>query len=100
MSPLPPVPGFVSTPHLTPPTKKIVRASQEFEAVLLNTLLGSLEQSFSAMPGKKLETGSDHYHYLGMQTLASSLAAGGGLGIADRIVRSLRMSEDSGTHAT
>jgi len=100
MSPVSPLPSSISAPHLTPPTQKIVRAAQEFEAVLLNTLLGSLEQSFSAMPGKMIGAGSDHYHYLGMQTLASSLAAGGGLGIADRIVRSLRMSEGSGTHAT
>jgi Rod binding domain-containing protein len=64
--------------------------------VLLNTLLGSLEQSFSAMPGKKIESGSDHYHYLGMQTLASSLAAGGGVGIAKLIVRSLERSEPAG----
>ena len=32
---------------------RVVHAARQFEAVLLNTLLGSLEHSFSALPGRK-----------------------------------------------
>jgi Rod binding domain-containing protein len=70
-------------------TRRVLHAAHEFEAVLLNTLLGSLEHSFASLPGKDPETGSDNYQYLGMQALASSLAARGGVGIASMIVRSL-----------
>jgi len=70
-------------------TPKILRAGREFEAVLLNSLFGSLEHSFSSLPGSQHEPSSDNYHSLGMQALATSVAAHGGLGIADMIVRSL-----------
>lgn len=69
--------------------RKVIHAAREFEGVLLNTMLGPLEQVFSSLPGKTPDSESDNYHYLGMQALASSLAAGGGLGIADLIIRTL-----------
>jgi Rod binding domain-containing protein len=74
---------------------KLVRAAHQFEAVLLNSLLGSLEHSFTSLAGKETEAGSDTYRSLGLQTLASSLAAKGGLGIADLIVRKLREASGS-----
>jgi Rod binding domain-containing protein len=75
---------------------RVLHAAHEFEAVLLNTLLGSLEHSFASLPGKDPEAGSDNYHYLGMQALASSLAARGGVGIASMIVHSLLRPEGQG----
>jgi Rod binding domain-containing protein len=69
--------------------RKVIHAAREFEAVLLNTMLGPLEQTFSALPGKKPDSESDNYHYLGMQALSSGLANNGGLGIADLITQSL-----------
>ncbi len=38
---------------------------------------------------KKRDAVSDNYHSLGMQALTSTLAAKGGVGIADMIVKSL-----------
>jgi Rod binding domain-containing protein len=76
--------------------RRVLRAAHEFEAVLLNTLLGSLEHSFASLPGKDPEAGSDNYQYLGMQALASSLAARGGVGIASMIARSLLHSQGQG----
>jgi Rod binding domain-containing protein len=58
--------------------------------------LGSLEHSFSSLPGKDSEAGSDNYQYLGMQALASSLAARGGVGIASMIAGSLLHRGSSG----
>lgn len=80
-------------------TRKVIKAAREFEAVLLNTLLGPLEHTFSSLPGKDTDVESDNYQSLGMQTLASSLAAKGGLGIADVIVKSLSRRADAGTPA-
>jgi Rod binding domain-containing protein len=76
-----------SSPRLSP--SRAQRAAQQFEAVLLNSLFGSLEHSFSNLPGSQSSPESDNYHALGIEALAASVAASGGLGIADRIVRSL-----------
>jgi Rod binding domain-containing protein len=87
-------------PDAIPPTseksdpQKLIHAARQFEAVLLNQLLGSLEHTFSTLGEKKTETGSDHYHFLGVQALASSIAAKGGIGIAEMIVRNLRQREN------
>jgi len=72
---------------------KMVRAAQQFEAVLLNSLLGSLQHSFSSLGGKKTDGESTNYDYVGMQALSSALAARGGIGIASRIVASMRQHE-------
>ena len=76
--------------------KRVGSAARQFEAVLLNSLLGSLEHSFSALPGKKPDSVADNYHAMGMQALASSLAAGGGVGIASMIVRNLLHKKGDG----
>jgi Rod binding domain-containing protein len=68
---------------------RVIHAARQFEAVLLNTLLGSLEHSFSALPGKKPDSIADNYHSMGMQALAATLADRGGVGIANMIVRNL-----------
>jgi len=72
---------------------RVTRAARQFEAVLLNSLLGSLEHSFSALPGKKPDSIADNYHSMGIQALTSTLAARGGVGIANMIVRNLLHSK-------
>jgi Rod binding domain-containing protein len=76
--------------------QRVMRAAHQFEAVLLNSLLGSLEHSFSALPGKKSDSIADNYHAMGMQALASSLAASGGLGIANMIAHNLLYTKGQG----
>jgi Rod binding domain-containing protein len=68
--------------------QRLARAAHEFESVLLNQLLGSLEHSFSTLSQKKSEA-EDHYHFLGVQALTSHIASNGGIGIAEMIVHSL-----------
>lgn len=68
---------------------KLLHAAQQFEALLLNDLLGPVEKAFSSIPGKQDETGSDNYQYLATQALAAHIAAGGGIGIAAKIVHNL-----------
>jgi Rod binding domain-containing protein len=77
--------GAPATEH----ARKIAKAARDFEAVLLNTLLGPLEKTFSSLPGKETNAVSDDYQSMGMQALASGLAARGGVGIAAMIVKSL-----------
>jgi Rod binding domain-containing protein len=76
--------------------KRVVHAARQFEAVLLNQLLGSLEHSFSALPGKKPDSIGDNYHAMGMQALASTLAASGGVVVASMIVRNLLHAKGQG----
>ncbi len=76
--------------------KRVVHAARQFEAVLLNQVLGSLEQTFSSVPGKKPDSIGDNYHAMGMQALAATLAAGGGVGIASMIVRNLLHAKGQG----
>jgi Rod binding domain-containing protein len=79
--------------------QRVTHAARQFEAVLLNSLLGSLEHSFSALPGKKADSIADNYHAMGMQALASSLAASGGLGIANMIERNLLHTKGQGLNS-
>jgi peptidoglycan hydrolase FlgJ len=72
---------------------KLVPAARQFEAVLLNQLFGSLEHSFSTLGNDKPGDEGDQYRYLGVQALASSIASGGGIGIAAMIIRSLGQRE-------
>lgn len=80
-----PVPSAPAAEH----ARKIAKAAHEFEAVLLNTLLGPLERTFASLPGKKTDAESDNYQSLGTQALSSSLTAKGGFGIAEMIIKSL-----------
>lgn len=76
---------------------RVAHAARQFEGVLLNSLLGSLEHSFSALPGKKPDSIADNYHSMGMQALASALADRGGVGIASMIVRNLLRTKGQGS---
>jgi Rod binding domain-containing protein len=72
---------------------KIKDVAHQFEAVLLTSLLGPLQKSFSSLPGANSEAGSGEYQSLETQALASGLAAAGGLGIANMIVHNLLMNK-------
>lgn len=76
------------------------KAAHEFEAQLIGTVLESLEKTFASLPGQEAIAGQDDYNYLGTQALASSLAAGGGFGIAKMILEHLEGSKTAhqGTH--
>ena len=83
-------PGNSTAPADGTHSAKMVRAAHQFEAVLLNSLLGSLQHSFSSLGGQKSDGESTNYDYVGMQALSSALAARGGIGIAERILASMR----------
>jgi Rod binding domain-containing protein len=75
------------------------KAAQDFEAMLIGSLLRSLERTFSAAPGENKPAGSDDYQYLGTEALAGAVAAGGGLGLARDVVGKLLKTQPlSGGH--
>lgn len=65
------------------------KAAREFEAQLIGTVLESMEKTFAVLPGQDAIAGQDDYNYLGTQALASTMAAGGGFGIAHLIAQHL-----------
>ncbi len=75
---------------------KVEKAAQDFEAVLLGSLLETVEKTFSGF-GEDSCPGSGDYSYMGVQALAAEMAAHGGIGIGRMIVRQLERSKVSGT---
>ena len=72
---------------------KIKQAGAQFEAVLLNSVFGSLEQTFSRLPGTHQDTTSKSYDSLAMQALTSGLAQSGGIGLGRLIAEKLMQSQ-------
>jgi len=68
---------------------KIKRAGTQFEAILLNNVLGDLERAFTTLPGKKANDSAQAYSGFAMQALASVLADKGATGIGGLIERAL-----------
>src|SRR5271168_2713782 len=63
---------------------KIEKGSKQFEAMLLSSWLQQAEKSFATVPGADDDedaAGREQMMSLGVQSLAESLAAGGGIGI-------------------
>jgi Rod binding domain-containing protein len=72
--------------------KKLRKAAQEFESILISQLLGDFKSGFSSLTGDAPLAGSDTLNSLAIQSLSSALAARGGLGIGNMLVRQLEPS--------
>ena len=68
---------------------KIRRAGAQFEAILLNKVLGDLEHAFTDLPGKKEDHSTQVYSGFAMQALASGLADAGGIGLGRMVGKAL-----------
>jgi Rod binding domain-containing protein len=64
------------------------KAARDFEAMLLTPVLESLQKTFSGDKDRKTPGASD-YRALGAQALAQAIAARGGIGIAQLVLRHL-----------
>jgi len=76
---------------------KIEKGAKEFEAVLVGSWLQQAEQSFATIPGADeddQDVGRDSMMSLGVQTLATSLAASGGIGIGKMIAKAMHAAAD------
>lgn len=75
---------------------KIEKGAKDFEAILVGNWLQQAEQSFATVPGadQDQDPGRDQMMSLGVQTLATSMTASGGLGIAKMIAKAMHANAD------
>jgi Rod binding domain-containing protein len=76
---------------------KIEKGAKEFEAMLLTTWLQQAEQSLATVPGAEDdedEAGREQMISLGVQSVATSLAATGGIGIGKMIAQAMHSMAD------
>jgi flagellar protein FlgJ len=64
------------------------RAAQEFEAIFLRKMLASMEKS-SKVEGASLSGGADAYSSMVVGALADAIAAAGGIGLGESVLRSV-----------
>jgi Rod binding domain-containing protein len=70
---------------------KIEKGSTEFEAILVGSWLQQAEQSFATVPGADddQDPGGEQMMSLGVQQLATAMAAHGGIGIGKMIAKAM-----------
>ena len=73
---------------------KLRKSAQEFEAILLQSWLEKMNQSFVGS-SESQDAAHDTVSSLGTQAIASALAARGGIGIARMLLRQLQPKEDA-----
>jgi len=75
---------------------KIEKGSREFEAILMGSWLKQAEESFATVPGadEDDDPGKGQMMSLGVQQLATSLAASGGIGIGKMIAKAMHANAD------
>jgi Rod binding domain-containing protein len=83
-------------------TAKIDKGSKEFEAVLVGSWLQQAEQSFATVPGADdgEDVGRGSMMSLGVQTLATSMAASGGIGIGKMVAKAMHAAADKAAGQT
>jgi len=74
--------------------KKIEKGAKE--AILVGSWLQQAEQSFATLPGAEdsQDPGRDSMMSLGVQTLSTSMAASGGIGIAKMVAKAMHAAAD------
>lgn len=80
----------------TPAHKKLRKAAEEFEGILISQLLGEFKVGLSSLSGDSPLAGSDTLNSLAIQTLSGALARSGGLGIGQMLVHQLEPSLNRG----
>lgn len=80
---------------------KIAKGAREFEAMLLASWMQQAEQSMATVPGTEDDedtAGREQMTSLGVQSVASSLAASGGIGIGRMIAHAMQTMADKSSH--
>ncbi len=78
----------------TPQTAE-VKAAQEFEQIFVRKMLSSLEKTGRMGEKSSISGGSDVYSSMVVDALSNSIAASGGIGLADMVVRSIQTRKPS-----
>jgi Rod binding domain-containing protein len=69
--------------------KRLRKAAQEFESILISQLLGKFDMGFSPLAGDSPTAGSETLNSLAVQTLSGAMASRGGFGIGKMLVHQL-----------
>jgi Rod binding domain-containing protein len=72
--------------------RKLRKAAQDFEGILISELWDQLQMGFSSLPGSTPMAGSETLNSLAIQALSTALARRGGLGIGEMLVHHLEPS--------
>jgi len=72
--------------------RKLCKAAQDFEGMLISQLLGDFTSGFSALSGDAPLAGSETLNSLAVQTLSTAMAVRGGFGIGKMLVHQLEPS--------
>jgi len=72
------------------------KAARDFEAMLLTPVLDSLQKTFAGDSEDAKMPGASDYRLMATQALAQSIAARGGIGIGQLILRHLQPPKVSG----
>ncbi|HMD83748.1 MAG TPA: hypothetical protein VKO18_03480 [Terriglobia bacterium] len=80
----------------TPAHKKLRKAAEEFEGILISQLMGDFKMGFSALGGETPMAGSDSLNSLAVQMLSGAMARRGGFGIGKMLVEQLEPSLNRG----
>jgi Rod binding domain-containing protein len=86
----------LNSPRSATDAAKIEKGAKEFEAVLVGSWLQQAEQSFATVPGadEDEDAGRSQMMSLGVQSLATSLAATGGIGIGKMIAKAMHATAE------
>jgi Rod binding domain-containing protein len=91
---------FIPPPDAKLPDAKTAvkneKAARDFEAMLLTPVLDSLQKTFAGDSKDAKTPGASDYRQMGSQALAQAIAARGGIGIAQLILRHLQPPKVSG----
>jgi Rod binding domain-containing protein len=74
---------------------KIRKYAREFEADLLAKVYDGMQRSLGAVPGEEEDPGADTLMDMGIHALTAGIVAGGGLGIANLLIRRLIPQQDT-----
>ena len=69
--------------------RKLTKAAQEFEGMLISQLMGGFQSGLASVGGSVGMAGAEGLNSLATQALSTALAKGGGLGIANMVMRQL-----------
>lgn len=82
---------------------KIEKSAKDFESILLGNWLQQAEDSFAKLPGgddsEDEDAGGDQLQGIAMQSLGSSMAGSGGIGIARMISTQLHREDAASANA-
>ncbi len=88
MNPVSVISSAVRTAQGAVPSPKLVKAAQDFEAILLSGWMEKLQASFNG-PNDGSDPAHETLASMGTQAIASALAARGGIGVAKLLLQHL-----------